>query len=71
MSNRASNVPITVSHIAGEAKIEVDERKEPPIDGRFISLGVFQLDKDSTIRVDTDGTDSYVIVDGLHLLPTE
>lgn len=71
LGNRATNVPITVSHIAGEAKIKVDQRKEPPIDGRFISLGVFQFDEDSTIRVDTDGTDGYVIVDGLQLLPAE
>jgi hypothetical protein len=71
LDNRASNVPIIVSHVAGEAKIRVDERKEPPIDGRFISLGVFQFDEDSTIRVDTAGTDGYVIVDGLHLLSAE
>jgi len=70
-ANRASNVPITVSHVEGKTKSIVDQRLEPPLDGRFVSLGTHRLDAASTIRVDTTGTDGYVIVDGLQLLPVE
>ena len=68
-ANRASNVPVTISHAGGEAALTVDQRAPPPVDERFVSLGVFLLDEDSTIRVDNTGTDGYVIVDGLHLKP--
>jgi len=70
-SNRATNVPVTVTHAAGKATVRVNQRLQPPIDGRFISLGTFALDDNSTIRVDTTATDGYVNVDGLHLLRIE
>jgi hypothetical protein len=66
-SNRATNVPVTVTHAGGKTTIRVNQRLQPPIDGRFISLGTFQLDDNSTIRIDTTATDGYVNVDGLHL----
>ena len=66
-SNRATNVPVTVTHAGGKTTIRVNQRLQPPIDGRFISLGTFQLDDTSTVRIDTTATDGYVNVDGLHL----
>jgi hypothetical protein len=67
-NNRATNVPVTVAHVGGQSTIHVNQRLAPPIDGRFISLGTFQLDKRSTIRVANTATDGYVVVDGLHLM---
>lgn len=69
--NRATNVPVTILHANGETEVVVDQREEPPVDGRFISLGVFELDEASAICVKNDGTDGYVIVDGVQLSPVE
>ncbi len=69
--NRATNVPVTVTHAGGQSTVRVDQRPDPPIGGHFVSLGTFLLDENSTIRVDNAGTDGYVIVDGLHLLPAD
>ncbi len=69
LANRANNVPITVIHVNGEQTIRINQREVPSIDGRLCSLGIFELNQESTIRIGTAGTDGYVIVDGLHLLP--
>ena len=70
-NNRARNVPVTVNHAGGQTTVEVDQRREPPLDGHFVSLGAFLLDEDSSVRVANTGTEGYVIVDGLHLLPAD
>ncbi len=71
--NRASNVPITILHADGESTVIVNERQAPPLDGHFVSLGQFRFEKDGAgyILVSTEGTDGFVIVDALQLLPAE
>jgi hypothetical protein len=68
-ANRATNVPVTISHVDGETTVHINQRLAPPLDGRFIGLGTFPLDERSSIRVANTDTDGYVVVDGLHLLP--
>ena len=69
--NRASNVPVEVTHAGGKEIVTVDQRKEPPIDGRFISLGTFQFtaDKPAIVTVTNQGTKGYVVIDAVQWLP--
>lgn len=68
-SNRASNVPVTIS-INGEIKnVSVNQRPEKT--KGFASLGKFSLLKAASVRVTLSNrdTDGYVVADGLQLLP--
>ena len=68
-SNRASNTPVTVQTSSGERTIRLDQRKRPAIGGLFTSLGTFDLDRNTAeIVISNDGTDGYVIVDGIQFL---
>jgi hypothetical protein len=68
-ANRASNVPVTVSVPGQPAKtIKVDQRSK----GEF-SLGKFTLPagKTTTVKVTNQGTDGYVILDGVQFKPVK
>ncbi len=71
--NRATNVPITILHADGETTVVVNEREAPPITGHFVSLGQFRFEKEGAgyVLVSNEGTDGYVIVDGLQLLEAD
>lgn len=64
-NNRASNVPVTIKHQGGEAKVTVNQKKEVDVDGLGISLGTFEFGTDAEVVVSTEGTDGYVVVDGV------
>jgi hypothetical protein len=68
--NRATNVPVTVTTADGEKLVRVNQREEPPKDG-FRSLGAFRFDKSATITISTTGTDGYVILDAVQVVPAE
>ncbi|MDF1814302.1 MAG: FAD-dependent oxidoreductase [Verrucomicrobiales bacterium] len=72
-SNRASAVPVTVSHAGGETVVTVDQRKEPEHDGLFTTLGVwtFSGNRPAVITVRNGDTDSYVSVDAVQMIPAE
>ena len=57
--SRAENVPVTVFSADGERTIQVDQRKPPPIDGRFVSLGEYRFEKagQSFVIVANEGAD--------------
>src|SRR5207245_11672997 len=44
-TNRAGAVPVTVFSADGEKTVPVDMRQAPPIDGRFLSLGQYQFER--------------------------
>jgi hypothetical protein len=71
--NRASNVPVIVQSEDGKKTLTVDERKNPPIDKTFVSLGQYRFtpDKDAVITVRNDNTDGYVVIDAVQLLPVK
>jgi hypothetical protein len=52
-SNRAEKVPVHVFSADGEKTVRVDMKKNPPIDGRYVSLGEYRFEK---------GGQAYVIV---------
>jgi cytochrome c553 len=68
---RASNVPVTVFHADGETTLTVDQRAEPPLDGRFVSLGRFRFEPGGPgfVLVSNQGTDGHVIADAVQWLP--
>ncbi len=69
--NRASNVPVTLLHADGEQVVVVNQRERPPLDGHFVSLGTYRFEQEGQgyILVSTEGTDGFVIVDALQLIP--
>ncbi len=71
--NRAANVPVSLLTLDGEAERTVDMRQSPPIDGRFISLGVFRFDPSNQwfVQVSNAGTRGHVVVDAVQFLPVD
>ncbi len=69
-SNRASNVPVEVVHAGGTKNVTVNQRKDPPIEDSFVSLGVFDFtaDKTATVTISNAGTDGYVTIDAVQWL---
>jgi hypothetical protein len=71
--NRAPDVPVTVFSADGEKTIRINQQKPPPIDGRFISLGVFRCEVagQSFVMVANEGTTGYVIADAVQFIPVD
>jgi hypothetical protein len=70
-ANRSSKVQVEV-HGGGSPKVlEVDQRKAPPIEGRFVSLGEFEFDKDAlaVVIVSNAKSDGYVVIDAVQWFP--
>jgi hypothetical protein len=72
-ANRATNVAVEVHSKSGAATIVVDQRKSPPIDGLFVSLGVFDfaLEPPAAVVVSNRGANGYVIIDAVQWLERE
>ncbi len=66
--NRATNVPVVVEVDGKPTSLRVDERN--PDSHGAVSLGRFMLSKGghTSITVSTEGTNGFVVVDGLQLL---
>ena len=66
-ANRATNVPVTVTHASGESSLTVNQRRKPSVNGVFHSLGRFRVEKgaDAIVTVSNHGTDGYVIIDAV------
>jgi hypothetical protein len=71
LPNRATNVPVTVRHSGGNAKTTVNQRKAPPIDGLFLSLGTWQFGGEAVVEFTNTGTDGHVIIDAVQWLPVK
>ena len=69
--NRATRVPVTVSHAGGETRREVNEREAPKVEGLFTELGTYRFEpgRDARVRISNAGTDGYVVVDAVQWLP--
>lgn len=66
--NRASNVPVTITSGQETTTVNVNERRPPPIDGLFFSLGEFPCAGLLTITISNRGADGYVVADAVQLL---
>lgn len=71
--NRATNVPVSVTSVAGTKTIIVNEKNAPEIAKAFVSLGVFSFDaaQPAIVMVTTENTDGYVVADAIQLLPAD
>jgi len=69
--NRATNVPVTIESADGAKTVRVNQKNTPPLEGRTVSLGkfTFTADKPAVVTVSNAGTDGYVIIDAVQLLP--
>jgi hypothetical protein len=69
--NRASNVPVVILSADGEVSVKVDQRREPPLDGHFVSLGTFRFEANGQafVLISNEGTDGHVVVDAVQFLP--
>ena len=72
-NGRASNVSVTVMTADGAKEIVVDQTKEAPIDGLFLSLGKFRFEsgKNGFLRISNRGANGYVIADAAQFLPAK
>lgn len=72
-SNRAPKVPVTVFSADGEKTIDVNEQQSPPIDGRWISLGIYNCEVagQSFVIVSNEETEGHVIADAVQFLPVD
>jgi hypothetical protein len=71
--NRASNVAVSVESTGWTSPIKIDQRKKPPIEGLWVSLGAFSFEKGegSLVRVDNVGADGFVVIDAVQWLPVK
>ncbi|MDH3718517.1 MAG: DUF1553 domain-containing protein, partial [Planctomycetota bacterium] len=69
-SNRATNTRVTIDHQDGQAAVTVNQAKDPPIDGLYISLGRYRFEADtkSAVTITNKGADGVVIVDSVQFL---
>ena len=68
--NRASNVPVSIEHAGGTSTVLVNQRKAPPIDQLFVSLGTFtfKAEKPAIITISNKDTDGIVGADAVQLI---
>ena len=72
-NNRATNVPVQIRHANGTTQVTINQRHKPAIEGVFASLGDFPFDAKHPVDVTigNEGTDGYVIVDALRIVPSK
>jgi hypothetical protein len=68
---RADNTPVTIFSADGEKTVRVDQRTDPPIEGRFVSLGQFRFEQNGAgfVIVGTEGTKGIVTADAVQFVP--
>jgi hypothetical protein len=72
-ANRATNVPVAIVHAEGKTNMKVNQRKAPPIQGAFVSLGTFQFAKGTAgyVEITNKDVDGHVIIDAVQWLPVK
>jgi hypothetical protein len=64
--NQATNVPVTIRHATGTAKLTVNEREETtPFN--FTPVGEFSFNAGTSgyVEITNGGTDGHVVIDGV------
>ncbi|MBN9122537.1 MAG: DUF1549 domain-containing protein [Planctomycetes bacterium] len=71
--NRADKVPVHVFSADGEKTVDVNMKTNPPIDGRFISLGEYRFEKggQAYVIVSNEDTKGHVTPDAVVFLPLD
>ena len=68
--NRATNVPISISHVGGKTTKRINQKRQPQIDKAFTSVGDFEFSAggEASVTISNADTDGYVVVDAVQLL---
>jgi hypothetical protein len=69
--NRASNTAVTVRHAGGNAAVSVNQRVNPRIENRWITLGTYKFNAGQTyaVVVDAANADGNAHIDAVQILP--
>jgi hypothetical protein len=72
-TNRAPAVPVTVFSADGEDIVTVDMKTDPPIDGRFVSLGRHRFERNGQgyVMISNADTKGTVVGDAVQFLPAD
>lgn len=68
-ANRATNVPIKIAHTDGQSQVTLNERIAAGSQNGFRALGTFKFNDSATITVSNEGTDGFVVIDAVQLVP--
>src|SRR5262245_12295920 len=71
--NRATKVGVRIFHTDGDDTVYVNQKKTPPIAGRWISLGKYRFEQGSQwfVMVTTEGANGHVVADAVQFLSEE
>ncbi len=67
--NRATRVPVAVSHVDESETRYVNQTRTPEIDNLFTSLGVFYFSDDAAVTIGNQATRGHVMIDAVQFLP--
>ena len=69
-TNRATNAQVTVEHADGQAELTVNQKRKPPIDDLFLTLGTynFSADRPAVVTVSNKDADGHVIADAVQFI---
>jgi hypothetical protein len=70
-ANRATNVPVVVTHASGQATTKLNQRKPGTIAKAWQAVGTseFVADQPAVVTIDNAGTDGYVLIDAVAFVP--
>ncbi|HEY6167548.1 MAG TPA: FAD-dependent oxidoreductase [Verrucomicrobiae bacterium] len=70
-NNRSSKTAVEIIHAGGVKRMTINQKKAPPIDGLFLSLGKFDFaaDQPAAVIISNAGADGYVVIDAVQWLP--
>ena len=67
-SNRATDVPVTITHMGGNTTIIVNQQKSPNIDDLFFSLGTYEFGEIGIVTISNAHTNGFVIADAVRFV---
>ena len=67
-SNRATKVPVTIDHAGGSEAVTINQRKQPDVDGAFVSIGRFKFEAKGSVAISNAKTDGFVVIDAVRWL---
>ncbi len=71
-TSRSKEVPVTILSADGEKDVTVNEQENPPIEGRFVSLGQHRFENNQGyVIVSNEGTRGHVTADAMVFIPVE
>ena len=72
-ANRATNVPVKITHAAGETTVTLNQRQPAALEQLFQPVGTFtfQAGQEYRVEISNTGTDGHVMIDAVQLVPRD